>query len=81
MAPVIAACQRLREARESEAAALAEKDQALVEWWEHSGLPKARAGEAVQAALAEAGWSLEDIARVGVGSANVRITLERARRI
>jgi 3-oxoacyl-[acyl-carrier-protein] synthase III len=77
MAAVIAACQRLREARDAQAEALAEKDRALVVWWEQSGIPKVRAGEAVQAALAEAGWSPEDIARVGVGAANVRITLER----
>ena len=77
---VLSACQRLIERRNALDDDLADRDAALIAWWQDSGVPKVKAGDAVREAMRAAGWTDEQIARAGVSGPSVRVALDRPRR-
>jgi len=77
VADAVKACKRLLDARHAEDKARAGKDAALVAVF-RSGVPRGRVGQQVRDALAAAGWTAEDIGRVGVADGTVEVALKTA---
>ena len=79
MRDAVRACKRLLDIRESEAAARAAKDAALLAVYQ-SGVPRGQVGKRVRDALITAGWTAEAIGRVGVADGTVEVALKAALR-
>jgi len=74
----VKACRRLLDAREAEDTARLAKDDALVAVY-RAGIPRGQIGRQLRDALTAAGWTAENIARVGVSDGSVESALKTAR--
>ena len=74
----VRACKKLLDAREAEETARLAKDDALVAVY-RAGVPRGRIGRQLRDALTAAGWTAENIARVGVSDGSVESALKAAR--
>ena len=72
-----AVCRALLQARDAEQAALERRRQLVRDVHKVDGVPKAQVAARIREALAAAGWSQDEIERVGISPHSTRLVLDR----